>query len=208
MRQYIANIMILPDNINECAYTHTGEWMSSSYTSGCFTVGVLAHETNHILDKAALTEVIDADGLPAGTSYSSTGHWQGAYDKDTAVVTSYANKNWGENFADTGRMSLSDWVHPGGLAAYGVQTSKVANQLGNYRARLQRKIFPSGERCTGKVPTTQAVQMSNGQPDGGRIVGAPPSGLEGTGVPEIEIPKNVPAELFIFNRTGPVPTVV
>lgn len=199
MRQYIANIMILPDNIDKCAYTYTGEWMSSTYTSGCFTVGVLAHETNHILDVAALPEVIAADGLPAGTSYSSTGHWQGAYDKDTAVVTGYADTNWAENFADTGRMALTDWVVPGGLAAYGVQTSKVANQFGNYRSRLHDKIFPSGNRCTGKVPTTPAVQMSNGQPFvSRRIVRAPPSGLEGTGVPEIKVPKNAPSELFIY----------
>lgn len=192
MRQYIANLLILPDNINTCAYTWGGEFQSSSYNPGCFTVGVVAHESSHLLDQSALKSVAGSG------AYSSTTHWSGAYDKDTAVPTAYADTDWAEDFAETGRAALSNVVHPGGLAAYSSQVSKIANQLGNYQGRLQGIIFPTGGRCTGKVSSTQALMMSNGQP-GKRWAGNPPStGLEGTGVPEIEKPENVTAVQYVY----------
>jgi len=203
-RQYISNLLILPNSVtNKCAYTWGGEFQSSSYVPGCFTLGVVAHETSHILDGAALADVIAADGLPAGTAYSSTNHWSGAYNKDTAVITAYARSSWSESFADTGRFAWSHMVHPGGLGAYNSQWTKVSNQVGNYVGRLRPIIFPSSGTCTGKVPSTVPVRVSNGSTSKRWSRDAPRSELDGTGVPEIAKPENVTAEQFVYNGIAP-----
>jgi len=200
MRQYIANIFIFPDVTSKaediCAYTK-GSWLSTSYAPGCFSLGVIAHETTHILDVAALTSVIAADGLPAGTSYSSTAHWSGAFNKDADVPTSYANTNSAEDFAETGRISVSEFVHPGILASTNSEVTLISNQLGNYAARLQSIINPTGGKCTGKADTSEAVMMSTGATRRSiRSAPPPPSTLIGSGVPEILKPENVTATWF------------
>lgn len=204
-RQFISNLLIFPASVDTSAYTY-GNWLASSYNPGYLTIGVMAHENTHILDVAALKDLIASDGLAAGTPYSNTSHWWGAYNKDPSVPTPYSNSNWAEDFADTGRWWLSDHVHSGGLAAYSSRSTEIANQLGNYRARLESIIFPSNGRCTGKVDTSQAVLMSTGGTKRKRgMAPAPVSTLEGAGVPEIKIPENVEESVWVYN--GPAPGI-
>lgn len=179
-RQFISNVAVLPSSVpNLCARTFYSPWLASTYSEGCYHLGVIAHETTHILDDAALTSV-DEGGL-----YSQTTHWSGALNKDSYVPTDYARTNTAEAFAEAGRFGLSDLVHPEGLAAYTSLRGNIANQLGNYEGRLTDVIFPSGGRCTGKVDTSQAVQMSNGS-SAQRLNVNLFSSVVGTDVPVIE----------------------
>jgi hypothetical protein len=194
MRQYVANIAIFPSVDNICAYT-VGTY--TVFSEGCFDIGVASHEFTHILDVAALADVISADGLPAGTPYSTTSHFSGAYSKDSATPTQYAHDsvaasgNLVEDFADTGRLALSDMTHSGGLAAYTSGRSQIANQLGNYKSRLQSIMFPSGGSCTGKVATTKAVSMTTGVKARWASEGVARSPVEADSVPEIEVSEAV-----------------
>lgn len=166
MRQYISNVLVLPrDAVTVGAYAGgTTVVFNGAYV----TLGVWAHESVHVLDIAALNDVVTSAGYASGTRYSTTSMWSGAYDKDSHVITAYG-KSAGhvENFAEIGRWELSDTSLPGGIGTYiGNNWSLFVNQLYNYKDRLGRKVFPGGwpqgGQCTGKVVTTAAVSKATG----------------------------------------------
>ncbi|KAF7556858.1 hypothetical protein G7Z17_g1098 [Cylindrodendrum hubeiense] len=156
MRQDFANLIVLTD-AHGCAFVTGGP--SIVVSRGCLTVGVLAHEGSHILDCYTLLPLVRENGYP-DQCYSSTNMWLGAYKKDSYVVTTYANTNQLENFAEVGTFALSHFTHPGGLGAYASNWTKISNQMGNYQARLENIMLPESGRCTHKVPTTPAVNFN------------------------------------------------
>lgn len=183
MRQYLANAIIVPDPVGICAVTFFNQ-LSTSYSSGCFELGVIIHEMTHILDANALPQ------LAPGTLYSQTDHFNGAYQKDTYVPTDYARSSIVEDFADVGRVSLSEWAHRGILQQTNGNANKIANQLGNFENRLYNIAY-APKQCTAKVDTTQAVRVSDGS--SARSAKFAPlllGSLEGSDVPEIEKPEN------------------
>ena len=190
MRQYIANIILIPDR-TKAAYTRG---VYTVYSDTFFKLGVIAHETSHIFDFVAFQDVIKAANYPVGTYYSDTAEWQDAYRTDAAVASGYADTNQKENFAETGRWSLSSAVHPGGLAAYNKNWGRIGNQVVNYRSRTDHIIFPSDGKCTAKVNSTPAVHVNNGLPKF-RARRAPQySSMNGATVPEITVPEGVTAD--------------
>jgi hypothetical protein len=196
MRQYLANAVIFPDPVNLCARAFFYQ-LSTSYSSGCFELGVIVHELTHILDANALPQ------LAPGTLYSLTDHFNGAYQKDTYVPTDYARSSFVEDFADVGRISLSEWAHRGILQQTNSNTNKIANQLGNFENRLYNIVY-APKQCTAKVDTTKAVRMSDGSSArSAKFAPLQVGSLEGSDVPEIPKPENG-TELHVVYR-GPKP---
>jgi len=203
MRQYLSNIVMLPGPATNgaCAYTWTVSWGSyTTFAKGCLTLGVASHEFTHIMDTVALKDVVVANGYPAGTPYSSTANFFGAYKKDSSVPTDYSHTAWAEDFADTGRVAMSDMTHAGGLASnrYTTGWAQIANQIGNYEARLKSIIFPSGGRCTAKIDTTQAVSVTTGMKIKVRDIELVTGGnANASDVPEIKNPEGL-NRLFVL----------
>jgi hypothetical protein len=168
MRQNLANLIFVPAvKLNGKGLTAYSSLMDGVpyqvYSPGYLEVGVALHESSHSMDGYALRDVTVSLGYPAGTSYSATKNFQGAWAKDSAVVTNYAKTSWAENFAEVGQyLAVPNMVIPGGVGSgkYGDGWKKVANQMGNYQARLEQLIFP-GPVCTFKVPTTPAIQYGS-----------------------------------------------
>ncbi|KAH8892979.1 hypothetical protein GQ53DRAFT_610605, partial [Thozetella sp. PMI_491] len=142
-RQYIRNIVVMPNGVQTGVCGWVIAWSQCiTFNPGCLTPGVMFHELNHILDAAALPDV-----TPSGMFYSDTSHWQGAYAKDPSIPTDYARNSWHENFAEAARWTLSNIIHPGGLAAYNSEWSKIANVVGNYASRMEDILFPASGKC-------------------------------------------------------------
>lgn len=196
MRQYLANLVIVPGS--KTAYTRG---TVSTFFPQYFDLGVACHEFSHILDSVALKDAVVDAGYPAGSPFSETAMWQGAYEKDSAVPTEYARTNWVEDFADSGRYAISDITHPGGLAARNPSWTTIRNQIGAYRGRLEKVIFPSGGKCTGKIDTTKAVPMTS-SPKIRAMGKAPRSTLEGTDVVEIIPPEDIFTHLWVYNGSA------
>ena len=170
MRQNLANIVVIPaaklSGKGITAYASLIQGVPYQvYSPGYLKVGVALHESSHSMDSYALRDVVVSLGYPAGTDYSKTKNFQGAWQKDSNVVTAYATTNWAENFAEVGQyLGVPNIVIPGGVGSgkYGDGWKKVANQMGNYQARLESLIFPSSSgQCTFKVPTTSAVRYGS-----------------------------------------------
>jgi len=171
MRQNIANILVVPaTNLNGRGLTAYSSIIAGVpyqvYSAGYFKLSVMIHESSHSMDAYALRDVTQSLGYPAGTDYSSTKNFQGAWQKDSAIVTKYASTNWAENFAEVGQyLGVPNIVIPGGVETgkYGDGWKKVANQMGNFQARLESLIFPnpSSGQCTFKVPTTPAIHYGS-----------------------------------------------
>ncbi|KAK8861957.1 conidiation-specific protein (con-13) protein [Apiospora arundinis] len=83
------------------------------------------------------------------------------------------------------------------LAVYSANWTECRNQIGGYRLLLEGRIFPPGGRCTGKTPTSDAVNATTGE----RVhsmVGAGKHKLRSVGVPEI-----IPADWAMNIRFPP-----
>jgi len=190
MRQYIANIVLIPDK-SKAAYTRG---IYTVYSDTFFVLGVIAHETTHIFDLIAFQDVVKAGGYPEGTYYSDTAEWLDAYRSSAAVPSRYADTNQKENLAETGRWSLSAAVHPGGLAAYNKNWGTIGNQIVNFRGRTDKIIYPKDGHCTAKVNSTPAVHVTNGKAKF-RARRAPQySSMNGATVPEIKVPEGLTAD--------------
>ncbi|KAH8896619.1 hypothetical protein GQ53DRAFT_639409 [Thozetella sp. PMI_491] len=121
MRQYVRNLIAMPTSSNVAytvgAYTVVfGDW---------FHIGTMAHEFTHILDTVALTQYVTTPGSP----FSNTARWQSQENKDTALPTGYAASSWQEDFAEAGRVALTDMIVSGGLASINPNSSQIAVQV-------------------------------------------------------------------------------
>src|SRR6478735_5800131 len=108
MRQNLANLVFVPtvklNGQGLTAYTSLMDGVPYQvYSPGYLEVGVALHESSHVMDIYALRDVTVSLGYPNGTYYSSTKNFQGAWSKDSAVVTNYAKTNWVEDFAEVGQ---------------------------------------------------------------------------------------------------------
>jgi hypothetical protein len=170
-----------------------------AYTVGGYTVifgtwwhlGTMAHEFTHVLDLLALTAFVSQ---PGSQPFSDTSLWKTPQNRDLALPTSYASTNWQEDFAEAGRVSLTDMVVSGGLSSINPNASQIANQVATYEKYLQAKIFPSSNQCVSKVASTTPVQVksttldiSSDRVDFGEPPAKPDVSLSGQ-VPEIIVP--------------------
>lgn len=208
MRQYLSNLVILPgdsaDVKGSAAYTR-GTVMV--FTPSFYKLGVLFHEFSHILDAAAITEAVVAQGLTAGKRFSSTPLWKDAFDNDTHVPTAYAKMSYQEDFADIGRWAMSDMTHSGGLTAYSRGWKGCQSQISSYRSHLADVIFTKDHKCVGKVESSEAVPMPGAKIVAGASIVARPKGtLEGTEVKEIMVPFDVQGAVHIY--FGAVPATL
>jgi hypothetical protein len=188
MRSYVANMILFPTIVNGSAYTSGAVTV---FTPGYFSLGIASHEFTHILDVYALQSAVQAAGYAPLTPFSDTSLWQNEQVKDTAIPTSYAATSWHEDFADSGRVAMTDMTHPGGLWVFNQNTFQIENQFGTYESRLRSTIFPSSGVCVSKTQSTPPVLMTTGK-SSRRGLGAKPNvSLEGTGIKEIVIPDDI-----------------
>ncbi|KAK3369505.1 hypothetical protein B0T24DRAFT_722395 [Lasiosphaeria ovina] len=210
MRQHVANLVILPGRTSDAtaAYTRGSVLV---FTPSFFKLGVLFHEFTHILDMVALQGVVTSHGYAEGTAFSETKLWTRAYGNDSAVPTAYARTSWQEDFADAGRWALSDMTHAGGLSVYSPGWRACAHQIAAYKAWLGELVFPRGGVCSGKVDTSPAVPVfAAAKPPPAAAAAAaaaaqkkPGSGLDGTKVKKIVMPKGAENMLWVYH--GPAP---
>ena len=191
MREYVANLVANP-TANAVAYTvgaYTvifGDW---------FHLGTMAHEFTHILDLLALEEYVSD---PGSQPFSDTSYWQTPQDLDSALPTAYAASSWQEDFAEAGRVALSDIVVPGGLAGINPNSSQIQWQVGTYKDYLEDTIFPAGETCTGKAASSPPVPVSSSAKVSLKVLGPKPYvGLSGE-VPEIVVPEGAKKFKFVY----------
>lgn len=164
MRQYVANLVILPgpidggqgSTIQAAAYTR-GSVLVFSPTY--FKLGVLFHEITHIMDMVALAPFLESQGFPEGTPFSRTKYWKYAYGNDTAVPTPYSRASWQEDFADAGRWAMSDISRYRGLREYSKGWGACRTQIRAFQWWMMPKIFPKKGICTGKVEGGYAVKV-------------------------------------------------
>ncbi len=189
MRQYVRNLIAMPTSSNVAytvgAYTVVfGDW---------FHIGTMFHEFTHILDTVALTQYV----TPPGSPFSNTARWQTPENKDTALPTGYAATNWQEDFAEAGRVSLTDMVVAGGLASINPNASRIAVQVSTYEQYLKAVVFTSTNRCTAKAPSTPPVPVSNSAKVNVAALGPMPDvSLRGE-VPEIVVPEEASNWKFV-----------
>ena len=86
--------------------------------------------------------------------------WQEAQKRDEALPTGYAGTNLAEDFAEIGRVSLTNRVMPGGLAALNGNVDQFKNQLDLYEQSFSGLIYPAEGRCIDKVKSAPAVDVS------------------------------------------------
>lgn len=206
MRQYLSDLVILPgastDVENSAAYTR-GTTMV--FTPSFFKLGVLFHEFTHILDAAAITEAVVAQGFTAGNRFSLTPSWKDAFDNDTHVPTAYAKMSYQEDFADVGRWAMSDLTHAAGLAAYSRGWTGCQYQILSYKSYLAEVIFTKDMKCSGKVEASEAVPVPGVKVvPGAGVVARPKGTLEGTGVKGIVVPFDVQSAVHIYFGAVPV----
>ena len=190
MREYVADLVANPA-ANAVAYTvgaYTvifGDW---------FHLGTMAHEFTHVLDLIALEEYVSD---PGSQPFSDTSYWQTPQDRDTALPTGYAATTWQEDFAEAGRVALSDIVVPGGLAGINPNSSQIQWQVDTYKDYLQSTIFPSVGSCTGKTPSSSPVPVSQSAKIVKALGPKPDVGLSGE-VPEIVVPEGAKKFKFVY----------
>ncbi|KAK0631010.1 hypothetical protein B0T17DRAFT_590320 [Bombardia bombarda] len=211
MRQHVSNLLVLPSKSpllkTAAAYTRGSVLV---FTPTFFKLGVLFHEFTHIMDTAApaLQDAVrsQAGKYPPGTPFSRTELWAAAVGKDSALPTPYAGTTWQEDFADAGRWAMSDMTHAGGLGVYSAGWTACRNQIGAYEAWMGGIIFTRDGMCTGKVPSSRAVEVpvSRGAMAGGEMGRRPPKAtLEGVDVMEIVLPAGAEDMLYVYQ--GPMP---
>jgi len=170
MRQFVSNLVILPDSIGNKKGTAAADKAlagAAAYTRGSvmayspsyFKLGVLIHEFTHILDKMALRDEVEKQGYPAGTHFSETPAWEAAYRNDTAVPTPYSRVALPEDFADAGRWAISSITHEGGLDAYSSGWRGCEAQIETYKRFLAHIIYPPSGSCTDKIDTSKPVPV-------------------------------------------------
>ncbi|KAK5659456.1 hypothetical protein OQA88_657 [Cercophora sp. LCS_1] len=202
MRQFIANLVILPSSVpsspSAVAYTRGSVLV---FTPSFFKLGVLFHEITHILDTTApsLQRAIVERGYAEGTPFSRTALWTWAVANDTAVPTPYARSTLQEAFADAGRWAMSDMVSKDGLEAFSTGWEGCRHQIRAYERWLGDVVFTRGGVCTGKVDSSVPVRM----PGRDGAAGKPGSTLDGTGLEEIVLGEGVEELLFVY--PGEVP---
>jgi len=198
MRQWVQNLITVPET-PDIAYS------VGAYTVICgnwANVGTLAHEFTHIMDLVALTDYVNQ---PYADLFSSQKRWQDPQARDLAVPTWYAATAWVENFAEAGRVALSDMVVSGGLASINKNASQVANQISVFEQYSKGIMFPPGKTCTTRIISTDSVPVS------GSIVpivpasnAAPTADVDGVSV--IELPRNITYRKFV-NPQKPAPRI-
>lgn len=175
------------------------------FTPSFFKLGVLFHEFTHILDSAAITEAVVAQGFAPGMPFSKTKRWKEAFDNDTHVPTAYAKMNYQEDFADIGRWAMSDMTHSEGISAYSTGWRGCEHQISSYRSYLADVIFTKDLRCVGKVESSTAVPVPDVKIVPGAGIAARPKGtLEGTGVRRIVVPSGVQSTVHVYIGAVPI----
>jgi hypothetical protein len=92
--------------------------------------------------------------------FSSSELWRDAQKKDEALPTGYAKTNLAEDFAEIGRVSLTNRNMPGGLAALNGNVDKFKNQLDLYEQSFAGLMYPAEGRCIDKVKSAPPVDVS------------------------------------------------
>lgn len=193
MRQYVKNLVAYPrqcDADGDCTYAWTTDGSIVNVWDTHWTIGVLVHEMSHVLDALALRRSI-GENEHAGTWFSQTKLWQDAVEKDFAVPSLYAKNSWQEDFADVGRVTMSDMVVPGGLPAINRNSPEVSWQVNTYKMYLRNTIFPDSGRCTAKNPSTDPVPVLDGAKFSPDAFGPVPNTTLSGAVPEIVVPDDV-----------------
>ncbi|KAK0666561.1 hypothetical protein QBC41DRAFT_397971 [Cercophora samala] len=209
MRQYVANLVILPGAID------SGEGatvQAAAYTRGSvlvfsptyFKLGVLFHEITHIMDMVALAPFLESQGFPEGTPFSRTKYWKYAYGNDTAVPTPYSRASWQEDFADAGRWAMSHISRYRGLAEYSKGWEACRTQIRAFQWWMMPMIFPKKGICTGKVEGGQAVKVvvegaKPGPESQGKDKKKPNTKVEGSGVAPIVLPAGAANMFFAYH---------
>jgi|SRR3569833_863962 len=180
MRQYLQNIIAMPVSSN-VAYTVGGYTV---FFGDWWHLGTMAHEFSHVLDLLALEQYVSQ---PGDEPFSDTARWQTPQNKDKALPTSYAASSWQEDFAEAGRVALTDMVVQGGLAGINPNASQIQSQVDTYEQYLKAIMFPSSERCTGKAASTAPVPISNSAKISLSVLGSKPDIKLSGAVPEIVV---------------------
>jgi len=181
MRQWVQNLITLPET-PDIAYS------VGAYTVICgnwANVGTLAHEFAHVMDLVALVDYVPRPYLDI---FSGQDAWRTPQTRDRAIPTWYAGTAWVENFAEAGRVALSDMVVPGGLASINPNASQIANQISNFEKYNKGIIFPPGKTCTTRIASTDPVPVSNSAKPVVLVSGV---ASNFGGIPVIELPRNV-----------------
>ncbi|KAK4196034.1 hypothetical protein QBC40DRAFT_300640 [Triangularia verruculosa] len=207
MRQYVANLVILPGAID------TGEnatIQAVAYTRGSvlvfspsyFKLGVLFHEIAHIMDMVALAPFLERQGYPEGTPFSKTKYWKYAYGNDSAVPTPYARASWQEDFADSGRWAMSHVSRYRGLVEYSKGWVGCRTQIEAFMYWMKKSIFPSKGICTGKMEGGQVVKVVVAGEDEVEVEDGrkrPGTKVAGSGVPPIVMPAGAANMFFAYH---------
>ena len=188
MRQWVQHLITFPPT-PDIAYS------VGAYTVICgdwANVGTMAHEFVHVMDYVALTDFVPT---PYVDYFSGQPAWQNPEMKDRAIPTEYAGHTWAENFAEAGRVSLSDMVVPGGLRSINANASQVANQVSNFEKYAKGIMFPAGGVCTIRVAPTDPVPVSGSR--SGSVAGK--SNITSTAASGaiLQLPKNVTPKVFM-----------
>lgn len=132
---------------------------------GWWNPGLLAHELNHALDGQVCNDKLlgksseVTQGCQKG-DFSSSTVWREAQEKDTVLPTGYAKTNLAEDFAEIGRLSLTNKNIGGGLAELNNNTKLIQNQLDIYEQSFGALIYPAQGRCVDKVKSSSPVDVS------------------------------------------------
>ncbi|KAK0737248.1 hypothetical protein B0T21DRAFT_401278 [Apiosordaria backusii] len=201
MRQYIANLVILPGateagqnaTIQAAAYTRGSVLV---FTPTYFKLGVLFHEVTHIMDMVALAPFLQQQGFPEGMPFSRTKYWKYAYGNDTAVPTPYSRASWQEDFADAGRWAMSHVSRFRGLREYSKGWEACRTQIEAFEWWMMGRIFLKKGICTGKVEGGEAVRVVEVLEEEQR---KPETKVAGSGVEQIVLPAGAANMFFAYH---------
>ncbi|KAK3681577.1 hypothetical protein B0T22DRAFT_433826 [Podospora appendiculata] len=197
MRQYASNIVILAEFGEPGVAAYARGSVLTFYPTVFTSLGVIMHEFSHILDMVVLAGPMQAYGYPADTPFSHSHMWAEAYNSDSRVPSEYARTNLLEDFADAGRWAVSDVVHPGGLAKYSRDWIHCRSQIAAYETLLADIIFPKGNVCTAKAPSSEPMSIGEIEETENAKLYQPKGTLEGTMLSAIVLPPKASERLIV-----------
>jgi hypothetical protein len=172
MRQYLAHLILYPPSDNVAwafadAVVIWGDWT---------LIGTMGHEFTHVsffvvagrwrfCSPKPQSQILDnhaLSNLTSETYYSLDAKWQSEQNKDSRMPSDYAKTAWPEDFAEVGRLMLSELFVSGGLKSINKNSDQIKPSVEYWKKLLKAIILPSKGVCTAKAQTSPPVATANG----------------------------------------------